>query len=285
MRGDWASIELLRPGSPAEALEMAASHPDARPLAGGTDLMTAFNAGVLNGIKVLDLSRMEAWRGVEVQGGVARIGSLATHAMIESHPVLLRRLPLLCRACASVGSVQIRNRGTLGGNVANASPAADTLPALAVYEAFVNASSKAGRRSLPLPEMIRGVKKTRLAPGELIESLCVPFPKRPPTRQMFRKVGSRRAQTISKTVGAGLLWLGEGGEVSGVRLAFGSVAPTVRRLSSVEAFLAGRRLTPENIEQACGLLDSDISPIDDLRSTRSYRMRVSRNILRAFLSR
>ncbi|HAH07649.1 MAG TPA: hypothetical protein DCM05_14195 [Elusimicrobia bacterium] len=284
MRGDAFSMRVFRPASPAEAVRLFAQNPDALPLAGGTDLMVGWNSGRLNGRAVLDLSRLEEWRRIEVTDEGARIGALATHSEIESHPVLLKRLPLLAEACATVGAVQIRNRGTLGGNVANASPAGDSFPALAVYEAFVHTVSKEGRRSLPILEVFAGVKRTALRPGELIERIDVPFLPQPPARQFFRKVGSRLAQTISKAVGAGLLWLGRGGVVLGCRIAFGSVAPTVRRLRSVEECLHSGRLTPETIEKACAALSSDISPIDDVRSTRLYRMAVSRNLLRAFLT-
>lgn len=284
MRGDAFTMRVFRPAGPAEAVRLYSQNPDALPLAGGTDLMVAWNAGRLNGRCVLDLSRLQEWRGIEVTGEGVRIGPLATHSEIESHPVILKRLPLLAQACATVGAVQIRNKGTLGGNVANASPAGDSFPALAVYEASVHAVSREGRRSLPVLDLFTGVKKTALGPGELIEVVEVPFPKRAPDARLFRKVGSRRAQTISKTVCAGLLWL-KGGKVEELRFAFGSVAPTVRRLKKIEAFLAGGRLTRERVEAACALLGDDISPIDDLRSTRQYRLEVSRNLLRSFLAR
>jgi len=276
-------MKVLRPAAAAEAVRLYAGNPDALLLAGGTDIMVAWNAGRLNGRTVIDLSRLKEWRSIEATAEGVRIGPLATHAEIESHPVILERLPLLAQACSRVGAVQIRNRGTLGGNIANASPAGDSFPALAVYEAFVHTLSREGRRSLPILDVFAGVKKTTLKSGELIERIDVPFLSKPPARQVFRKVGSREEQTLSKTVGAGLLWLGKGGRVSELRFAFGSVAPTVRRLRAAEAFLAGRKLSREAVERACELLADDISPIDDVRSTRQYRMIVSKNIFRAFL--
>jgi CO/xanthine dehydrogenase FAD-binding subunit len=284
VRGDPKTVFVLRPADPGEAVELYGCNPDAVPLAGGTDLLVGFNAGRFNGKKVLDLSRLSAWTRIEAVKGGVRIGALVTHSQIERHPLVLRRLPLLAEACSTVGAIQIRNRGTLGGNIANASPAGDSFPALAVYEASVHAVSREGRRSLPVLDLFTGVKKTALGPGELIEVVEVPFPKRAPDARLFRKVGSRRAQTISKTVCAGLLWL-KGGKVEELRFAFGSVAPTVRRLKKIEAFLAGGRLTRERVEAACALLGDDISPIDDLRSTRQYRLEVSRNLLRSFLAR
>jgi len=284
MRGDAATMTVLTPRSPAAAVRALASDPSALPLAGGTDLMVSWNMGALNGRAMVDLSRLEGWRRVRAIKGGVEIGALATHAEIRRHALVRARFPLLVEACATVGAAQIQNRGTLGGNVANASPAGDTFPPLAVYEARVRCLGPAGRRVVPFREIFAGVKKTTLGPGELIEAVELPVPARPPSRALFRKVGTRAAQAISKTVFAGLLWLAKDGAVEDVRLAFGSLAPTVRRLSAAEAFLKGRRLDSESAAQAAQLLISDVSPIDDLRSTRAYRLEVSRRLMTRFLS-
>lgn len=283
MRGDSATMEYLRPASAAEALALYAGRPDALPLAGGTDVMVAWNMGLLNGRAVLDLSRLGEWSKIRVSTEAARIGALVTHSQIQEHPILAKSFPLLLEACATVGAAQIQNRGTIGGNLANASPAGDSFPALAVYEAVVIAASAKGRRRIPLLELFAGVKKTTLGPGELIEAVELPYPAKKPSASFFRKIGTRSAQAISKTVGAGLLWTA-GGRVSACRLAFGSVAPTVRRLTAVEAFLKGRRLTPALAAEAAALTAKDISPIDDLRSTRAYRLAVTANLVRDFLA-
>ena len=131
-------------------------------------------------------------------------------------------------------------------------------------------------------KVFAGVKKTHLRPGELIESVELDFPQKP-ARQLFRKVGTRSASAISKTVTAGLLWLRRDGTVRELRFALGSMAPTVRRLYAVESFMYGRKPTPRVVKEALLLLEADVDPIDDLRSTRFYRMEVSRNLLRAFL--
>ena len=194
-----------------------------------------------------------------------------------------KKFPLLVDACATIGGRQIQSRGTLGGNIANASPAGDTFAPLAVYDATVRLRSAAGRRKLPFMDVFAGVKKTHLRPGELIESVELDFPPKP-ARQLFRKVGTRSASAISKTVAAGLLWLRRDGTVRELRFALGSMAPTVRRLYSVESFLCGRETHVAGRPRSCLLLlEADIDPIDDLRSTRFYRMEVSRNLLRAFL--
>jgi CO/xanthine dehydrogenase FAD-binding subunit len=181
-----------------------------------------------------------------------------------------------------VGGAQIQNRGTVGGNVANASPAGDTFPALAVHEAIVHVHASGKRREIPFLDVFRGVKQTALEPGELIAAIDVPFVPSP-TRRMFRKVGTRAAQAISKTVAAGMLWTNADGSVSELRFALGSMAPTVRRLRTVESVVRGKRLTARVVDEACARLLDDVSPIDDVRSTRTYRAGVSRNVLRSFL--
>ena len=283
MRGDAKSMTVLSPRTAAEAVKTYAKVPTAMPFAGGTDIMVGWNLGLMNGRVVLDLSRVSEWKKITVVSDGVDVGSLVTHADIQKHPVLRKRFPLLVAACATVGAAQIQNRGTIGGNIANASPAGDTFPALAVYEATVRVVGPNGRRAIPMSEIFAGVKKTTLKPGELIEAVFLPFPDKTPTRGVFRKVGTRAAQAISKTMFAGLLWNGKNGELTGVRLAFGSLAPTVKRLHAVEGFLKGRRLNDVSISAAADLLTSDVSPIDDIRSTREYRLRVSRNLLVAFL--
>ncbi len=284
MRGDARTMTWTSPRTPAEAVRALAADPKALALAGGTDLMVVWNMGLLNGRAVVDLSRVTPWRAIRAAKGGLLIGSLATHAEILRHPVVRKHFPLLAAACATVGAAQIQNRGTLGGNLANASPAGDTFPALAVYEAVVNCVGPDGRRALALPEFFAGVKKTHLKPGELVESVFLPFPPKPPTRAEFRKVGTRAAQAISKTMFAGALWLERGGVVADVRLSFGSLAPTVRRLRAAEAFLKGRKLDAAAAEEAAKHLDADVSPIDDIRSTRDYRLAASRGLLARFLA-
>ena len=283
MRGYAQAATLLRPRTPREALRLLAQHRDALPIAGGTDLMVAWNAGALAGRSFLDLSPLGEWSRIRESRGSAILGALATHTRLLRHPLVRRRLPLLAEACATVGGVQIQNRGTLGGNLANASPAGDSFPPLAVYDAVVRAVSTRGRREIALQDFFTGPKRTSLAPGELIEAVRVPLPPRPPTRQLFRKVGTRAAQAISKTVAAGLLWLRRDGSVEELRFALGSMAPTVRRLRAAEAFVRGQRLAPEVVREALALVAKDVAPIDDVRSTADYRLAVSRNLLLRFL--
>jgi len=276
-------MTVLSPRSAAEAVRSLAENAGALPLAGGTDLMVVWNLGLLNGKVVVDLSRVGEWKKISVAKNAVRIGSLVTHSEIQRHAVIRARFPLLVQACSVVGAAQIQNRGTLGGNIANASPAGDTFPPLAVYEAVVHCVGPDGKRVLPIDMFFAGVKKTNLKPGELIEAIELPVPATAPSRAAFRKVGTRAAQSISKTMFAGLLWLKKDGTVADARLSFGSLAPTVKRLRSAERLLAGRRLDAATAAAAAAVLTDDVSPIDDIRSTRDYRLEVSRNLLVQFL--
>jgi CO/xanthine dehydrogenase FAD-binding subunit len=283
MRGDPGSMTVLRPATVREAFRYFERAPDAIPLAGGTDFMVAWNAGEANRRTVLDLSRLRSWRRIRERPSGVVLGALATHWELQSHPVIASAFPLLAAACRSVGGRQIQTRGTLGGNIANASPAGDTFPPLAVYQARVRLRSAGKTRLVPFLDVFAGVKKTTLARGELIESVEIDFHPRA-TRQLFRKVGTRAASAISKVVASGLLWLSRDGRVREARFALGSMAETVRRLEAAEAFLAGKRLDARVVEEAVALLEKDVSPIDDLRSTREYRLSVSGNLFRDFLS-
>ena len=283
MRGAAETMEVLRPRSADDAVKLFSKHPAASPLAGGTDFMVAWNAGHLNGRSVLDLSGVREWTSIKTAASGVVIGALATHSEIQKHSVICKRFPLLVEACATIGALQIQNRGTLGGNIANASPAGDTFPPLLVYEAFVRTVSSRGTRRLAISEVFVGVKKTTLGPSELIEAIELPFLEKPPTRQVFRKVGTRLAQAISKTMAAGILTLGKDRLVEDFRFSLGSMAPTAVRLTEAEAAVVGRKLNAGVIAQACRLLDRNVSPIDDIRSTRAYRLETSRNILRRFL--
>ena len=278
-------MTVLQPRSAAEALRLYARTPDAVPLAGGTDFMVGWNMGLGNGRSILDLTRLSSWTRIRATSKTITIGALATHTAIQKHAAVRRHLPLLAEACATVGGLQIQNRGTLGGNIANASPAGDTFPPLAVYDAVVEIAGAGGkRRRVPFLEVFAGVKKTVLRPGELIEAIHIPVPRRP-SRALWRKVGTRAAQAISKTMAAGLLWVARDGTVEELRFALGSMAPTVRRLPSVEAHVRGRHITRELVREAVALLPKDVSPIDDVRSTAFYRLAVSQNLLAGFLTR
>ena len=238
------------------------------PLAGCTDVYVGLNFGTLPAKKFLDLWPLEELRAIRLSGGVLSIGALASYTEIIRSVLVRRRLPILAAAAREIGGVQIQNRGTLGGNIANGSPAGDSLPVLAVADATLVLASAREERRVPFGSFYTGYRKSVLRPDELIAAVEIP---RVAGRQWFRKVGTRAAQAISKVVLAAVRF-------DRPRLALGSVAPTVVRLPRTEAVLA----SGASIADARRELESEIQPIDDLRSTAEYRRRVSGNLLEQF---
>ncbi|MGH9410592.1 MAG: FAD binding domain-containing protein [Vicinamibacterales bacterium] len=278
--------ELLTPGSVREALEMLAGDPSARPFAGGTDLMVLLEAGRLPAGRYVSLWGCDELRGIsETPAGVS-IGALTTYTDIRRSPALVRDFPLLPIAASETGGVATQNRGTIGGNIANASPAADTPPVLLVYAAEIELQSLDGVRRVPYARFHTAYKETDIHPGEVIARVRLPRAVAPAAerwRDYYRKVGTRRAQAISKICFAGSL-LADEGVVRDVRIALGSVAPTVLRAVRTEDAIRGSRLDAATLDRAAETLASELAPIDDLRSTAHYRMRVACNLLREFLS-
>ena len=281
--------QLVTPASLSEALDDLATHPGARPFAGGTDLMVLLEAGHLPAGRYVDLQHCHELLGIEYGAEGVAIGAMTSYTEIRNSPELATDYPLLGMAAAETGGVATQNRGTIGGNIANASPAADTPPALIVYDASLELISARGARRVHYDQFHQGYKKMDLQPGELIAR--VHMPPRPIVRQKpdavswrdyYRKVGTRRAQAISKVCFAGSLQM-DAGVVKEVRIALGSVAPTVIRARRTEEALRGRRLDAAAIDDARRALLSEIAPIDDIRSTARYRARVAVNLLREFL--
>lgn len=277
MKTCLADYECLVPSSVEEALEQRRDRERLIPIAGGTDVMVWMNFGVLPGPVYQSLHRLASqWRYVrEGEEGGLRIGALATYTDVRRHPVVQRDYPLLVEAARVTGALQIQNRGTLAGNIANGSPAADTVPALMVYDAQVVLVASGGERTVSLDEFFTGYRKNVMRPGELISEILLPPPRFAPGEQYYRKVGTRQAQAISKVVVAGA-WNRKEGMV---RLALGSVAPVTVRAKRTEAALAHGA----SKEEAWDALRSEISPIDDIRSTRGYRVAVARNLLGEFV--
>jgi len=263
-------LSLLEPRSLGEALRLLRDEGPLVPLAGCTDLYVGLHFGTVPQQRFLDLQGLRALRGLRLRGDTLVIGALATYTEILRSPLVRRRLPILAEASRWVGSPQIQNRGTLGGNVANASPAGDTLPVLAVAEATVVLRSLDDERRVPFGSFYTGYRRTVMRPDELIVAIEVPPVE---GRQWFRKVGTRAAQAISKVVMAAV-------RARRPRVALGSVAPTVVRVPRTEAVLAAGG----ELAEAQAVLVEEIQPIDDLRSTAAYRRRVSANLLAQFWS-
>jgi CO/xanthine dehydrogenase FAD-binding subunit len=284
MKGDAKTLDLIRPRDLDHALALLAEAPGAlRPFAGGTDLMVLFSAGRLSGGRFLDLWSLAPLRGIRTTETTLIAGSLTTYTDVERHPIFQAEFPMLCQAARETGGWAIQNRGTLGGNVANASPAADSPPALLAYDASIELASARGRRIVPYATFHTGYKATVMAKDELIVALHLPR-----TRQGrvdgYRKVGPRKAQAISKVCLAACVDH-DGPRVAAVRLAFGGVAPTVIRCTKTEAW--AQRALPSNVtlDEGLALLRTEISPIDDVRSTANYRRRVAENMAATFFQR
>jgi CO/xanthine dehydrogenase FAD-binding subunit len=280
MRARLASFDLRAPRTVREALEIMASEPGQwRPFAGGTDLMVLLDAGKLPPARYLSLWHLRELRGITMTDEAISIGALTTYSDVLGSALLRTECPLLCSAASETGGVATQNRGTIGGNIANASPAADTPPALLAYDAILDVMSVRGARQIAYDRFHHGYKKMDLAADELIASIRV-VRGRGGWRHGWRKVGTRRAQAISKVCFAAVLDLDPPTSlVRDVRIAFGSVAPTVVRAGRAEAALRGQPLTDDTVGAACDALTTDIAPIDDLRSTAEYRLRVARNLL------
>jgi CO/xanthine dehydrogenase FAD-binding subunit len=225
---------------------------------------------------VLDLLRIPELRGIRARSPLAggdgglELGAALTFSEIRRSPPVRQDYPALAAAAAVVGGWQIQNRATLGGNIANASPAGDSLPVLLALDATVVVAGPGGEREIPYADFHLGYRRTALKPGELIARVRLPAPP-PGAIQLFRKVGTREAQAISKVVVAMVGWTHDGGRLAGLRLAVGSVAPTPVRLTAVEQALAGQAPGPAAAALAGRRAAAAVEPIDDVRSTADYR--------------
>lgn len=274
-----STVAVQTPRTLVEAYDLLQTHAGRiKVLAGGTDLMVTLNARVEVPPAYLNIWSLRELRGISEESEAIRIGALTTYTQIVRSPFVQQHARILIEAAKSVGAVQIQNRGTLGGNVVNASPAGDTLPVLAALDADLEVGSARGVRKVPFNEFYTGYRKTALAADELL--LAVHLPKlRADDWQYFRKVGTRQAQAISKVVMALFARVDATKYIETIRIAYGSVAPTVMRARQTENLLNGQTLSEELIEQARRQALNEVQPISDVRSTAEYRRLVSGNIL------
>jgi CO/xanthine dehydrogenase FAD-binding subunit len=282
MRAYIPGYDLRAPGSLTEALALLGREPGVwQPFAGGTDLMVLLESGKLSHRKFLSLAKLAEFRGIEVAPNSVLLGALTTYTEIQRQPLMQSEFPLLCSAARETGSIATQNRGTLGGNIVNASPAADSPPALLVYDPDVELVSERGVRWLPYHGFHTGYKQMQIAPDELLRTIRLPR-RAQQWKQYYRKVGTRKAQAISKVCFAGAALM-ETDKIGDIRIALGSIAPIVLRAVKTEDALRGAKLTPEVITTAKDILAREISPIDDIRSTARYRLLVAQNLLEEFL--
>ena len=284
MRADPTEYRLVSPGNLQSALSLLSREPAQwLPIAGGTDVMVLYSAGKLPNQKLIDIWNIPELRQIEVSSDAIRIGAACTYTALRQHEILSREFPLLATAASWTGGIANQNRGTLGGNIANASPAADSLPALLVYDAELTLISVRGERRVAYRTFHTGYKQTVLAADELIRDISLP---RRFSGYIFhaRKVGARNAQAISKVCLAALGQMA-GGTIRDIRLAMGSVAPVPLRLSETERMLIGKRIAPSLIDAARQSVAKEIRPIDDIRSSARYRSVVAGNLVAEFLEK
>ena len=282
MRANPADYRLISPAHLTEALNLLDREPDRwLPLAGGTEIMVQYSAGRLGSRQLLNIGGLPELKQISETGTVLRIGGGCTFTQLAHHSSIKAHFPLLATAASWTGSIANQNRATIAGNIVNASPAADSPPALLAYEAELELISASGTRIVPYSEFHLSYKKTVLRPAELV--LAILLPKRFDGWFGYtQKVGTRRAQAISKICIAGV-GKHNGRRVQALQIGIGAVAPVPIRLRKIEAALIGAELTDIALEQAqCRLLE-EISPIDDIRSSAEYRKRVAANLLNDLL--
>ena len=283
MRAFIPNYQLTTPASLADALTLLESEPGVwKPFAGGTDLMVLLEAGKLAHRNYVNIWGLNELRGIEVTETHVTLGALTTYTEVQTNPILSREFPMLCQAASETGGLAIQNRGTLGGNIVNASPAADSPPALLAYDGEIELLSTRGSRWLPYQGFHTGYKQMHIDSDELLARIRLPR-NSAGLMHYYRKVGTRKAQAISKVCFAGVGNTDQG-KIVDTRIVVGSVAPIVVRCVQTEAALRGQRPDDETVAAACATLLREISPIDDIRSTAKYRLQVAKNLLADFLA-
>ena len=272
--------QSVSPASLREAYQQLAEQPH-RPVAGGTDLLVQLTGEL--GVppdRVINLWRLDELRGIGMRGDAVELGALTTYTDIRRSPICREHLPALVDAAATIGAAQIQNRGTLGGNAMNASPAGDTLPVLLALDAVLVLGAAGGEREIPAASFWPAYRRTAARPDELLVRVRIPLGAG--REQRFRKVGTRRAQAISKVVVAAA-WRGTE-TWQDVRIALGSVAATPVRVREAEAALEGQPRTLRSVDASVEALGAAIKPIDDVRSTAAYRREAARRVVHRLLA-
>jgi|ERR1039458_4139408 CO/xanthine dehydrogenase FAD-binding subunit len=282
MRGNAEAHQMIAPGKLDAILNLLASEPGKwTPIAGGTELMVAHAAGRLAASRLVSLWGLPDLRFIDARDNSIVIGAGTTFRDMREHTAIQTDLPLLAQASSWIGSIANQSRATLGGNLVNGSPAADSSPALLVYDADIEMVSIRGKRRIAYKEFHTGYKRNALGPDELVYAIHIPR-RFAVHRQYLRKVGTRRAMAISKVALAARALI-QNEMVNEIRLAAASLAAFPTRLYRTEDALCGKRIAPETIQAARTALLGEIVPIDDVRSTAEYRSHVAANLLEEFL--
>jgi CO/xanthine dehydrogenase FAD-binding subunit len=261
-------IQYHAPESLTEALTMIAELENANPIIGGTDLMIAMRAGVSTPSHLVDLNEIDELNYVKEEDGYIKIGATTTHAQVAASPVA-KKLPALVDSVSRIGSPQIRNRGTITGNICNASPAADSAPPLLVHYAQVVIKSLDGERVIPIAELFAGPKINSLEATELLTEIRIPVPKEG-SASSYKRIGRRKAFTLSIVSSAAFIQM-DGETCVDAKVAFGSVAITPLRVPAAEELLKGSKLDEDSIKAASEVVYETVKPITDVRGTAEYR--------------
>ena len=283
MRSYVPDYRLTTPRSLEAALSLLADEPGVwKPFAGGTDLMVLLEAGKLTHRNYINIWRLDELRGIHANNDHVTLGALTTYTDIQANPILQSEFPMLCQAASETGGLAIQNRGTLGGNIVNASPAADSPPALLAYDAEVELVSTQGSRWLPYQGFHTGYKQMLIRPDELLTRIRLPR-NTTGAKHYYRKVGTRKAQAISKVCFAAV-GRTSNGRIEDARVVVGSVAPIIVRCLQTESALRDQKPDAVTMQSAQASLLREISPIDDIRSTANYRLHVTLNLLGDFIT-
>ena len=262
-----------------EAISFLSAHPGTALLAGGTDLLIRMKNGETHPCLV-DITRVPQLSGVAAEDGQIRIGACATHRSIATEPVIASLARSLSAACSWIGSPQIRNMGTIGGNIVNASPAADSIPPLLIHEAVLTIESQAGRTREPLEKFIVAPYKTAIGEKEILSSITIDALQG--YQEGYKRVAKRAALAISR-LGIAWAFVEKDGALLDVRLAIGSCTPTPFRARNVEAFLNGRKREKRVVEEAVTLCLDEVRRISGERPSFAYKLPVVRDLLRSIL--
>ena len=267
------AFEFFAAKDASDAVALLAKHgPKVKVLAGGTDLLAdlKFSAASHAPQVVVDISRADDLRGIQMTDQGLRIGALVTHTEIMRSPIIREQLPALVDAAHTIGAIQTRNLGTLGGNLVTAVPSMDSGPTLVALDAIVTVAGPDGRRQMPLADFFVGPRKTVLTSSDLLVEIIIPKENvGKPTH--FLKFGLRKGQALALVNVAASFWVGENNTFKAPRVALGAVAPKVMHAPSAESFLEGKAITPEHMAEAGKLAVNDAKPINDFRASAGYR--------------
>lgn len=273
----------FQPSTIRETIDLLNLHKESRVIAGGTDLVPKMRAGVISPQVLIDIKKLGLDQ-IALDGSWVSIGGYATHSKIIESPIVRANIPVLAEACRQIGSPPIRNRGTIGGNLVNASPAADSAPALQVLDASVGIIGKDYKEYVvPLKDFFIGPGKTVIKKGEIISRVIIKIPTGN-IRTSFIKIGKRVSMAISLVSVAVALGIANNRSIEHVRIACGSVAPTPIRATKTEEYLLGKQADEGVFARAAKMIGQDISPIADVRATGGYRLDMTAVLIRRALT-